>query len=66
MPRFLNPVDKHTFVVRLPEINLKPGRGRSLPKAFFDAGKRAGTVNLRLPLANEIQVRAIEDKDRLH
>ena len=33
---------------------------------LLNVGKRAGAVNLRLSLANEIQVRAIENKNWLH
>jgi hypothetical protein len=66
MTRFLNPIDEHTLVVCLPEVDLEPGCGRLLPEAFLNVGKRAGAVNLRLSLANEIQVRAIENKNWLH
>ncbi len=66
MTRFLNPIDKHTFVVCLPEDDVQPRRGRLFSKVFLDLGKRAGAINLRLALANEIQVRAIENKNRLH
>ena len=66
MTRLLNPIDEHTLVVCLPEFDFQPRRGRLLAESFLNVGKRADTVNLRLSLANEIQVRTIKNKNWLH
>ena len=53
-------------MVCLPEFDLQPRRGSLPAESFLNVGKRAGAVNLRLSFANEIQVRAIENKNWLH
>ena len=66
MARFLYPIDKHTLVICLTEDDFVPRRGRLLSKSLLDVGKRTRPINLRLAIANEIQVRAIENIYRLH
>ncbi len=66
MPRLLYPANKLALMIRLAEIDLQTGGLSLLLKAQLYIRQRLFAVNLRLPLADEIQIWAIEDEDRLH
>src|SRR5213075_396192 len=50
--------------VGLTEFQLHTRRIAQLTAGALDVGKRAGAVNLRLALSEQVQVRAVEDVDR--
>ena len=58
----LNPRHQFAFVVGLAELNLRaPFRLRA--HGSFDFRQCGGAVNFRLPLAEQVQVRAVEEKE---
>ena len=66
MPRLLNPANKLAFMICLAEVYLNTRAACLLAESLLNAGQCFRSINLRLTLADEIQIWAIEDKDRLH
>src|SRR5437588_11824571 len=66
LPRLVEPVDELTLVVRLPAVDIQAEFARESRNRSVDVRQRGRAVNLRLALAEEIEVGAIEDEDWLH
>jgi hypothetical protein len=51
-------------VVALPEIDVEPQRRSRLAAVFADLLERLAAIDAGFTLAQHVQVRAVEDKDR--
>ena len=60
----LDPFDHFAFVVGLAEIDGVAGRFGGLATERLDIGERRAAVNLRLALAEQVEVGSVEDEDR--
>jgi hypothetical protein len=59
----LSPVDQRALVIRLETLELRPGRLCEPEKHRVDLVERDRAVDLGLPRAEQIQVRAVENQD---
>jgi hypothetical protein len=66
LPRLLKPIDEYTFVICLAEYNLKPGVFCLFAKSRLNAAQRVRAIDRGLTFANQIEVWAVENEDRLH
>jgi len=62
-PRFVQPVNQHAFVIGLAAFHLQAQRMPLPDQPRFDIGQGIVAVNLWLARAEQVQVRAVEDKD---
>src|SRR5687768_5394333 len=63
----MNPVDNIAFMIRLKRSNRKPQTPSFLQDQFVEFQKRLLTINMRLPPAQHIQIRPVNDQYcRLH
>src|SRR5690606_17771482 len=58
-------IDERSLVVRLEELELRHG-AEFLPQRLLEIRQRGAAVDLRLPLAEPVEVRAVEDGDGFH
>lgn len=63
--RLLNPIDKLTFMVGLPELDGKPKRTRTRVDHGLNVRQGRMPVDFRLPLTQKVQVGAIQNEDWL-
>jgi hypothetical protein len=61
LARFMDPVDNLIFTVRLVKGDLKTQLGPNTTAISFDIGQRFIAVDARLPLAEQVEVRSIEE-----
>jgi hypothetical protein len=59
----VDPVDDLVFAVRLVEADLEVELLAQRPAGILDIGQRLRAVDVRLALAEQVQVRAVEDID---
>src|SRR2546425_12437611 len=59
----LNPSDKLAFKIGLPEIDFSPSLARPSAYHRLDVGQRCPAINLRFPLAKQVQDGTVQDKD---
>src|SRR5580700_6076797 len=64
--RFLDPVDQLALVIRLLEVDVKAQRGRRVGAQLLDISQRSRPVHLRLPGAQKIQIRPIQNEYGRH
>ena len=64
VPRLVDPVDQLALVVGLPEVDDQPVRGGGRDAQCLDVGEGGGAVDLRLSLAEEVEVGSVEHEDR--
>src|SRR5262249_28688507 len=64
-PRLLNPIDDLALVVRLTKFDAQSVLCSGGPAQLFGVGERGVAVNLRLAQAKQIEIRSVEDVDRL-
>ena len=62
-PSLLNPGDNFPFGVGLSEVHLGPERGGTLAHLGFNVGESGVPVDIGFALAEEVEVRPIEDED---
>jgi hypothetical protein len=62
-PRRVDPVDDLVLGVRLVEADLEPDLGPEPPAVGLDVGERLAPVDLGLALAEQVQVRSVQDID---
>src|SRR6476620_6056575 len=58
--RFVNPIDDLVFTVRLVKAKFKSFLAGDLATVGLDVGKGFVSVNVRLPLAQKIEVRSVQ------
>jgi hypothetical protein len=63
LSRLMDPVDEFVFAVRLVKSQFKSEVSGHLAASGFDVSKRFVAVNVRLALAEKIEVGTIEDVD---
>ena len=63
--RLMDQVDQLTFVVGLGENDLHIKFLRHIAAHGLNIGQRIGTINLRLALPQQVQVRPVQNVDRL-
>ena len=63
--RLLDPVDQFAFVIGLPEHDLEAEALGGRAAKLLDVGQRGAAVFFRLAGAEQIEVRAVEDVERL-
>jgi hypothetical protein len=61
----LQPVDKVTFVIGLPELQLETEIARLLAAVGLDIGERLCTVDARFALAQRIEIGSVDHEDRI-
>ena len=61
-PRLLHAVDDHAFVVGLESFQADAGSPGGRLQATVDLGQRLPAVEARLPRAEKIQVRSVQDQ----
>ena len=59
----MDPVDDLVFAVALAELDLEPELGPYAAAVRLDVGQRLAAVNLRLALAEQIEIGAVQDGD---
>src|SRR5690606_27246244 len=62
LPGCLDAVDQCTFMIALERGQAGAGLTGLLDGSTFDIGKRCGAVDLRLACAEQVQVRAVQQK----
>ena len=60
---FLNPGYKFTFVIGLPEFEIKIGGLSCIPTTLFDVCQRLPAVDTWLAFAKQVEVGAVQDPD---
>ena len=60
----MNDVDEGAFMIALRELDVEAASTRSGDAATLDVGKGVGAVELRFALAEQVEVRPVEDDDR--
>ena len=60
-PRFLNPIDQLALDIRLPEFNFRFELRGPFTDPGLDVRQCRPPINLRLPLAEEVEVGAVEE-----
>jgi hypothetical protein len=66
LARFMDPIDKHTFMVALPEIDAEAVLGGARLATALDVRERFRAIDMRLTLSQKVQIGAVEDVDRFH
>jgi hypothetical protein len=61
--RRLDAVDQLALVVGLERLHGRAALGRQLAQARVDLGQGGAAVDLRLALAEQVQIRAVQDQD---
>jgi thiazole synthase len=61
--RFVQPVDQMAFVVRLPEIDIGACCAGQVIQSSGDIVKRIAAIDFRLSCSQQIEIRAIQDKN---
>src|SRR5258708_11787072 len=63
----VNPVDKLVFAIALMKLNRKPKLAADAAAVRFDVGERFAAIDLRLALAEQIEIWTVQDDDdRIH
>src|ERR1700722_17282628 len=63
----VNPVDKLIFAIALMKLDRKPKFAANAAAVRLDVGQGLPAVDLRLPLAEQIEIGAVQDNDdRIH
>ena len=62
----LDPTYQFTFVVGLAKMNANAKITRGILAQFLNVSQGLMAINFRLPLAEHIQIRPVEDKDCVH
>src|SRR3984957_631960 len=63
----MNPADDLVFAIALMKLDRKPKLTADTAAVRFDVGQRLAAVDLRLALAGQIEIRAVQDNDdRIH
>ena len=63
LPRLVNPIDDFVFAVALMEAQFEPELVRQGAAVPLHVGERFVAVDVRLPLAEQVQVGAVEDEN---
>ena len=59
----VNPVDDLVFAIALMKLDRKPKFAADAAAVRFDVGQRLAAVDLRLALAEQIEIGAVQDND---
>ena len=65
-PGILNPVNQLTFVIALQKLDFQAMLRPKIAARLFDLSQRRLPVNLGLTSTKQIQIRTIQDINRLH
>src|SRR5208282_5662073 len=62
-PRFVDPVDDLVLAIALMELDLEPELAADAPAIRLDLGEHLAAVNLRLALAEQVEIGTVQDSD---
>ena len=63
LARAVNPVDELVFAIALMKLDRKPEFLADATAVRFDIGQRLAAVDLRLALAEQVEIGAVQDHD---